>query len=95
MRLSFQACNAAAALLCIANLAQSSPITKSLNDDLRCRYLPSDAAWPTQEDWNALNVTTNGRLMIAAPLAEVCHESSYDAVACDKLKKTWTNDAQL
>lgn len=92
-------CHAAAALLCMVSLAKGSPLdhvesSNSPTTSSICHYLPSDAAWPTQDDWSAFNATTEGKLILASPLAVACHGSNYDVVACGEVQETWTDVAK-
>ena len=57
----------------------------------RCRVIPGDDGWPVQVDWDGLNKTVGGRLIATAPIASVCHEPSYDKVACEALRGDWGN----
>ena len=58
-----------------------------------CRYIPGDAGWPTQRDWQRLNVTVDGRLVATVPLAHVCHDSglfpAYNETACAAVKEAF------
>lgn len=54
-----------------------------------CRYLPSDAAWPSAQQWSDLNATVGGRLVATVPYASVCHGSEYNASQCDVVKGSW------
>ena len=31
-----------------------------------CRYLPSDTEWPAKEEWDRLNATVGGQLILGA-----------------------------
>lgn len=57
--------------------------------DSSCRYLPGDAEWPGQEEWNQLNASVSGRLIAAIPPGSVCHDPNYDEAACAALQQTW------
>lgn len=54
-----------------------------------CRYIPGDAGWPTQNQWQALNVTVGGRLLATNPIAHVCHDPTYSAADCEGLQQAW------
>lgn len=56
----------------------------------QCLKLPSDPDWPNQTTWSQLNSTVGGRLSATVPLGSVCHEPTYDAVACADLQAAWT-----
>ncbi|KAF5026926.1 hypothetical protein F66182_956 [Fusarium sp. NRRL 66182] len=79
---SFPAVLAACAMLIRASTCQST-------DAERCRYLPTDAEWPSNRVWNELNTTVGGRLISTIPLAAVCHDPIYDAVKCEAIRNDW------
>ncbi|KAJ5956778.1 hypothetical protein N7501_011057 [Penicillium viridicatum] len=54
-----------------------------------CRYIPGDAGWPTENQWQALNVTVGGRLLATNPIAHVCHDPAYSAADCESLQEAW------
>jgi hypothetical protein len=57
-----------------------------------CRCYPTDACWPTAEEWAAFNTTVGGRLVATVPIASVCHYdifTDYDAEACAALLDVW------
>jgi hypothetical protein len=56
-----------------------------------CKISPTDAAWPSESDWAALNTTVSGRLIKVVPLASVCYESEpdYDAEKCTYVTDNW------
>ena len=58
-----------------------------------CRYIPGDARWPPQRDWQRLNATIGGRLTATVPLAHVCHHSglfpAYNETACAALREAF------
>lgn len=60
-----------------------------------CRYIPKDAGWPSQRDWQQLNATIGGRLTATVPLAHVCHDSglfpAYNETACAALREAFIN----
>lgn len=56
-----------------------------------CLCLPGDACWPAQDTWSTLNSTVNGKLVATVPIGSPCHDPTYDAGACDQLKKDWLN----
>ncbi|TGJ81845.1 hypothetical protein E0Z10_g6919 [Xylaria hypoxylon] len=58
----------------------------------RCKSIPSDPTWPSQEIWRKLNETVGGSLISTVPLASVCHSNGsyarfYDDSACSTLKQ--------
>lgn len=54
-----------------------------------CRYLPSDASWPSLSTWGALNDTVGGRLVSTIPIGSPCHDPTYNAIACAALQESW------
>ncbi|THW92610.1 FAD binding domain protein [Aureobasidium pullulans] len=56
----------------------------------RCKCLPGDACWPSEQDWNRFNVTVGGRLIKTIPLGSPCHDPHYDSDKCEELKSQWT-----
>lgn len=54
-----------------------------------CRYIPGDAGWPTEIQWQALNVTVGGHLIATNPIAHVCHDPTYSAAECENLREAW------
>ncbi|KAI1647062.1 FAD-binding domain-containing protein [Daldinia loculata] len=61
----------------------------------QCRSIPGDPSWPSEDDWDGLNQTVQGRLIANTPLAAACHHSSldgtdtYDQEKCDALRDAW------
>ncbi|KAI4865386.1 hypothetical protein F4820DRAFT_420276 [Hypoxylon rubiginosum] len=68
-------------------LAASTSLVTAAAD--ACRSLPGDAAWPSVEDWNALNSSTGGRLIQGVPLAGICYGVQADSTACSELRSDW------
>lgn len=75
-------------LLTLATVAAEWP-----QNDQKCRYIPGDAGWPSQKDWQRLNATVGGRLTATVPLAHVCHDSrlfpAYNETACAALREAF------
>ncbi|KAK4039373.1 FAD binding domain-containing protein [Parachaetomium inaequale] len=55
----------------------------------QCLALPGDANWPDAAAWARLNRTVDGRLSATLPIGHVCHDPTYDAVACVALQQAW------
>ncbi|KUI65223.1 6-hydroxy-D-nicotine oxidase [Cytospora mali] len=55
-----------------------------------CHYLPGDASYPTEADWNTLNDTVGGKLIQGVPLATVCYGVDVDTTECSSLKEDWS-----
>lgn len=77
----------------IANLIWGILLAKLgvAQNDKKCLALPGDADWPNAEAWSTLNTTVNGKLVATVPIGSPCHDPTYDANACDALKKSWLN----
>ncbi|KAF5875951.1 putative fad binding domain protein [Botrytis fragariae] len=52
--------------------------------------MPGDASWPSQNEWDNLNSTVNGRLIATKPIAFSCHEPNYDETECTRARELWT-----
>ncbi|XXH05344.1 hypothetical protein Hte_011770 [Hypoxylon texense] len=63
----------------------------------RCRTIPHDDSWPSQDDWDALNQTVGGKLIATVPIAAPCHNSLFGQTnlsrfsesECDALRNVW------
>ncbi|GAP88681.1 putative FAD binding domain protein [Rosellinia necatrix] len=59
----------------------------------KCKNIPGDSNWPSQDEWASLNETIGGNLIATVPLASVCHSQGAFALlnesACDILKGQW------
>ncbi|RMY67614.1 hypothetical protein D0863_07683 [Hortaea werneckii] len=60
-----------------------------------CKTTPLDAAWPTQDDWSALNRSVNGMLLRTTPVASSCRPNNpFDStVSCNDVKANWSSTA--
>ncbi|OTA66087.1 FAD-binding domain-containing protein [Hypoxylon sp. EC38] len=63
--------------------------TISLTQLTKCKYLPGDANWPSQDEWSALNNTVHGRLIATIPLGSPCHDPTYNEELCFSLQEQW------
>ncbi|KAL4812432.1 hypothetical protein BDW67DRAFT_178754 [Aspergillus spinulosporus] len=57
-----------------------------------CKLTPHDAAWPSEEEWNALNATLDGTLIRTAPAASSCYpENPFNAPTnCTEVTAHWS-----
>ena len=55
-----------------------------------CRCMPTDACWPTRDDWASFNSSLGGNLISTTPLASPCHAPNYNADECQYLRSQWT-----
>jgi hypothetical protein len=53
-----------------------------------CTY--PEPCWPSQTEWNLLNVTLRGSLARARPPAYPCHAPNYNEAQCQIVKQNWT-----
>ncbi|KAI2616846.1 FAD-binding domain-containing protein [Hypoxylon sp. NC1633] len=72
-------------LLVVAIAAEIISRTRST----KCKYLPGDPNWPSQDDWAALNNSVGGRLVATVPLGSPCHDPTYDEELCTSLQEQW------
>ncbi|KAL4997537.1 hypothetical protein BDV10DRAFT_201810 [Aspergillus recurvatus] len=56
-----------------------------------CRYLPTDAQWPSTAQWQQLNDSVDGRLIRGKPLASPCHGEEYNSSTCSFLQASWAS----
>lgn len=58
-----------------------------------CKPLPGDKTWPFEAQWQALNHSISGRLVVSKPLGAVCHPASdvYNNASCKALNTNWTS----
>ncbi|RTE81507.1 hypothetical protein BHE90_003956 [Fusarium euwallaceae] len=54
----------------------------------RCKNHPLDANWPSIDDWNTLNRSTNGALIKTNPIASSCFNND-STVSCDHVQENW------
>ncbi|PYI00769.1 FAD-binding domain-containing protein [Aspergillus sclerotiicarbonarius CBS 121057] len=57
----------------------------------KCRCQPSDACWPSEQDWNALNDSIHGHLVRVRPIGHVCHEPFYNRTSCNERVRLQTD----
>ncbi|KAM3456253.1 hypothetical protein MY3296_001850 [Beauveria thailandica] len=59
----------------------------------RCKTTPSDAAWPSLEEWSVLNKSINGNLIQTVPVASSCWPGNpfHSTLSCDVVKANWTS----
>ena len=57
-----------------------------------CKAIPGTPSWPSSRSWSALNESTGGRLLQAAPPGAVCHpgQPSYDPALCPAVQSGWS-----
>ncbi|KAK1971605.1 FAD binding domain-containing protein [Colletotrichum sublineola] len=58
----------------------------------RCKSVPGDDTWPSESAWKILNLTTGGRLVKTAPVAQSCYDGpSKDLEECAYVTKMWSD----
>lgn len=79
-------------MLSLALLAFSSLISNSLAS-ARCKTTPSDANWPSPQDWQALNVSIGGALIKTSPPGSACYPGNpFDShTPCNVTQENWTS----
>ncbi|OAL53738.1 hypothetical protein IQ07DRAFT_596744 [Pyrenochaeta sp. DS3sAY3a] len=63
--------------------------------DSACKNHPLDLEWPSPDEWSALNVSVNGNLIKADPVASSCFANSSltSATNCDTVQQRWFEPA--
>ncbi|KAM3501786.1 hypothetical protein MY10362_005301 [Beauveria mimosiformis] len=74
---------AATSLVLLLGSAHGTALQTS---NAQCRCRPNDPCWPSQSQWASLNASVSGNLVALRPVAHVCHDSGYDAAACNASK---------
>lgn len=56
-----------------------------------CKVTPSDAAWPSEADWSALNTTLQGTLIKTQPIGSSCYPGNpfNSPQTCEDVEKGW------
>lgn len=59
--------------------------------DRSCKTHPLDPRWPTTSDWNSLNQSTNGALIVSKPVASSCYDGNpfESATSCASVQENW------
>jgi hypothetical protein len=60
-----------------------------------CKVTPDSPAWPSKDDWAALNTSVGGHLLAPTPPAIVCdplRPTVYNATSCAALDTVWFQD---
>ncbi|KAI0516776.1 hypothetical protein F5B22DRAFT_180525 [Xylaria bambusicola] len=56
----------------------------------KCKLLPGDLTYPSQEDWISLDALSDGALIKTVPIGAVCYEGEvYDSRKCQFLLDNW------
>jgi len=61
-----------------------------------CRWVPEQKGWPSQQEWDQLNLQVKGRLIQASPPAARCHQgvkASADSQSCTAVKDGFADSA--
>lgn len=72
------------------DITSSSPVLPTRNlipKQQRCKTFPGDSQWPSDQEWQRLNVSLGGVLLKPVPPAAACYPShpAFDAAACEFL----------
>ncbi|KAM3520495.1 hypothetical protein MY4038_009400 [Beauveria bassiana] len=67
--------------------------TASSSSSRRCRCLPGEPCWPSNSDWDTLNMTLNGNLHTVTPLAKPCHLPDFDVTKCSFIRSQSANSS--
>lgn len=69
-------------ILSLQAFSQQIPLER-VEEDAQCRCRPNDPCWPSPADWDALNGSIHGNLVRVRPVGYVCHEPTYNKIACE------------
>ncbi|KAJ7776003.1 hypothetical protein DFH07DRAFT_73735 [Mycena maculata] len=58
-------------------------------DTRSCKTIPQDATWPSDTDWSNFNESIDGRLIRTIPIAQSCHNPTYDEAQCETVRAQW------
>ncbi|XP_055342574.1 uncharacterized protein LOC129591079 [Paramacrobiotus metropolitanus] len=62
----------------------------------KCRCLPGDSCWPSVDQWNTLNTTIGGRLLIPHPTGYQCYGGpGYNSHDCQQIQKYYNRPGFL
>lgn len=74
--------------LALSGLVHSTP-------QLYCKPIPGSPDWPSVSQWQALNSSISGRLIVPVPPGLVCqtNSSSYNIAECGNVLSKWSNSS--
>jgi hypothetical protein len=57
----------------------------------KCKVTPSDATWPSEQDWTSLNASINGALIRTRPVASSCYPGNPfgSTETCAEVEAGW------
>jgi hypothetical protein len=75
----------------IFSFGDSAAVSDFASKNEKCRAMPGDAAWPSQQTWDKFNTALGGALIETVPLAAPCYSNrpEYDAAACAEVTAKW------
>lgn len=59
----------------------------------KCKPIPSSSDWPSVSQWDALNSSVAGALVVPIPIGAVCHSDwpVYNTSACSEVASRWSD----
>lgn len=77
----------------LLGLLLASPAAAAVLAGRKCRLTPSDASWPSTEEWTSLNASIDGRLLRTVPAASSCWPGNpFDStIDCQDVTDGWGN----
>ncbi|XP_055328818.1 uncharacterized protein LOC129581643 [Paramacrobiotus metropolitanus] len=58
----------------------------------QCRCLPGNSCWPAEADWDRLNATLYGQLIVPRPTGYPCYAGAgFNATACQAVQQNFAN----
>ncbi|GKZ51323.1 hypothetical protein AbraIFM66951_005470 [Aspergillus brasiliensis] len=60
---------------------------QAVSPDVFCRCQPSESCWPSDTEWQRLNLSLDGSLIRLQPIGHVCHSVNLDQTACEEVSR--------
>ncbi|KAJ5493862.1 FAD-binding type 2 [Penicillium fimorum] len=76
-------------LLFLGSLGALTTAVSASTSAYTCKCFPTDACWPSEQEWSSFNRTVGGRLIETVPLGSPCHAPNYDEALCATLTSQW------
>lgn len=89
--------------LCSLDFSDAAPLQPTIwdGDKYGCKCYVGEPCWPSSSDWNKLNTTVAGNLIVNIPPGAACHNTfqgplgtidTYSAAGCADVNANWGNE---